>query len=252
MPTVLVVDDHPGFRSRARLLLEADGYEVVGEAADGEAAVAEARRLEPDLVLLDVQLPDLDGFEVAARLTGAEAPPAVVLTSSRDWSDSPELLARSGASGFLAQGPALRGDDRGADRLRSLRLALIGLGLAGFVAGLLTPSAGALERLPRRRQGRARRLRPVDQRGHSSAPGSTRGGGGPGNNFGPLMTAIGFVWAVRALEASEVEGLFVIGRAGRAPVVRAASSTCWSRFRGGGCRTRTSGFWSGSPTSTPP
>ena len=70
MPTVLVVDDHQGFRSRARLLLEADGYEVVGEAADGRSALAEARRLRPDLVLLDVQLPDLDGFEVAAQITG--------------------------------------------------------------------------------------------------------------------------------------------------------------------------------------
>ena len=101
MPTVLVVDDHQGFRSRARLLLEADGYEVVGEAADGRSAVDEARRLHPDLVLLDVQLPDLDGFEVAAQITGADGGPAVVLTSSRDWSDSRELLARSGASGFL-------------------------------------------------------------------------------------------------------------------------------------------------------
>lgn len=101
MQTVLVVDDHQGFRSRARLLLEADGYEVVGEAADGRSAVDEARRLHPDLVLLDVQLPDLDGFEVAAQITGADGGPAVVLTSSRDWSDSRELLARSGASGFL-------------------------------------------------------------------------------------------------------------------------------------------------------
>jgi len=107
--TVLVVDDHAGFRSRARLLLEAEGYEVVGEAADGQTAVAEARRLHPDLVLLDVQLPDVDGFDVAARITGEGGElitgdgvqPAVVLTSSRDWSDSPELILRSGAKGFL-------------------------------------------------------------------------------------------------------------------------------------------------------
>ena len=101
MPTVLVVDDYAGFRSRARLLLEAEGYEVVGEAADGETAVAEAKRLGPDVVLLDVQLPDLDGFEVAARITAEDSSPAVVLTSSRDWSDSPELIVRSGASGFV-------------------------------------------------------------------------------------------------------------------------------------------------------
>jgi DNA-binding NarL/FixJ family response regulator len=99
--TVLVVDDHSGFRARARLVLEAEGYAVVGEAADGETAVAEARRLRPDVVLLDVQLPDGDGFDIAARITGDGAPPAVVLTSSRDWSDSPELISRSGARGFV-------------------------------------------------------------------------------------------------------------------------------------------------------
>ena len=99
--TVLVVDDHPGFRSRARLLLEVDGYQVIGEAADGASALAEADRLRPDVVLLDVQLPDVDGFDVAARITAADPAPAVVLTSSRDWSDSAELIMRSGARGFL-------------------------------------------------------------------------------------------------------------------------------------------------------
>ena len=68
--SVLIVDDHPSFRATARLLLESEGFEVVGEAADGAAGLREARALEPDLVLLDVQLPDIDGFEVAAQLTG--------------------------------------------------------------------------------------------------------------------------------------------------------------------------------------
>jgi DNA-binding NarL/FixJ family response regulator len=108
--TVLVVDDHAGFRARARMLLESEGYEVVGEAADGDSAVAESRRLGPDIVLLDVQLPGLDGFEVAERITG-ESSAAVVLTSSRDWSDSAELIERSGARGFVPKdklsGPAI-------------------------------------------------------------------------------------------------------------------------------------------------
>lgn len=112
MPTtVLVVDDHQGFRARARLLLEADGYEVVGEAGDGRTAISESERLRPDLVLLDVQLPDLDGFEVAAQITGDGGAPVVVLTSSRDWSDSSDLIAASGASGFVPKerisGPSL-------------------------------------------------------------------------------------------------------------------------------------------------
>ena len=101
MQTVLVVDDHAGFRSRARMLLEAEGYDVIAEAGDGQTAIAKAGRLGPDIVLLDVQLPDLDGFDVAARITGGEDAPMVILTSSRDWSDSPDLIARSGARGFV-------------------------------------------------------------------------------------------------------------------------------------------------------
>jgi DNA-binding NarL/FixJ family response regulator len=101
--TVLIVDDHPSFRTSARRMLEADGYDVVGEAADGASALALARDLRPSLVLLDVQLPDLDGFDVAARLTRDHAPPAVVLTSSRDGADFGPLVARSGARGFVAK-----------------------------------------------------------------------------------------------------------------------------------------------------
>jgi CheY-like chemotaxis protein len=98
---VLIVDDHPAFRAAARRLLELEGYDVVGEAEDGLSALAAARRLRPDFILLDVQLPDLDGFEVAERLSGDENPPAVVLTSSRDRSDYGPCLAMSPACGFL-------------------------------------------------------------------------------------------------------------------------------------------------------
>ena len=99
--TVLIVDDHPSFRATARLLLESEGFEVVGEAADGASGLREARELEPDLVLLDVQLPDIDGFEVAAQLTSDGGGPAVVLTSSRDEADFGPLVSESGARGFV-------------------------------------------------------------------------------------------------------------------------------------------------------
>ena len=101
--TVLIVDDHPGFRSAARALLEADGFEVVGEAADGESGLAAAARLRPGLVLLDIQLPDLDGFEVAKRLASSQTPPAIVLVSSRDRSAYRRRLADSPAHGFIAK-----------------------------------------------------------------------------------------------------------------------------------------------------
>jgi len=100
-PTLLIVDDHPGFRLLARKLLEAGGFEVIGEAANGHAAVATARELRPDVVLLDIQLPDIDGFEVTARLADGGAGPVVVLTSIRERADYGERVERSGARGFI-------------------------------------------------------------------------------------------------------------------------------------------------------
>jgi two-component system response regulator EvgA len=99
--TVLIVDDAAVFRSSARRMLEAEGFEVVGEAADGHSAFTAVRDLHPDVVLLDVQLPDLDGFDVASRITRDTGCPNVVLTSSRDGSDFGPLIARSGARGFV-------------------------------------------------------------------------------------------------------------------------------------------------------
>jgi DNA-binding NarL/FixJ family response regulator len=90
----LIVDDHAEFRRSARALLEADGFDVVGEAADGESAIFAVKRLQPQLVLLDVQLPDLDGFQVAARLAEAGESPAVVLTSNRGASSYRRRLAQ--------------------------------------------------------------------------------------------------------------------------------------------------------------
>ena len=100
-PRVLVVDDHEGFRGVARALLESDGYCVVGEAADASEALAETARLDPDVVLLDVHLPDLDGFEVSRRLAQLPNPPVVVLTSSRPISDLRRRVEASPAAGFV-------------------------------------------------------------------------------------------------------------------------------------------------------
>jgi DNA-binding NarL/FixJ family response regulator len=102
--TVLIVDDHPSFRASARMLLQDEGFDVVGEAEDGESALAAVAELHPDLVLLDVQLPDMDGFDVAARLTANGTGPAVVLVSSRDGSDFGGLVRDSGARGFIPKG----------------------------------------------------------------------------------------------------------------------------------------------------
>jgi len=100
---VPIVDDHPSFRQSARLLLESDGWEVVGEAPDGGSALTAAQELAPDLVLLDVQLPDLDGFEVLRRLRADGSGTCVIMTSSRDACDYGTLATDSGARGFVAK-----------------------------------------------------------------------------------------------------------------------------------------------------
>jgi DNA-binding NarL/FixJ family response regulator len=101
--TVLIVDDHPSFRAIAQVVLETDGFAVVGTASDGESGVAAALELAPDVLLLDVELPDIDGFEVADRLRRAGSLTAIVLASSRDVSDFGSLVAESGARGFLTK-----------------------------------------------------------------------------------------------------------------------------------------------------
>ena len=109
--SLLIVDDHSDFRSFMRTMLDAEGFDVAGEAADGESALAEVDRLHPDIVLLDVQLPGIDGFEVARRLAERPNGPKVVLTSTREARDFGGRLKESPVVGFLPKtdlsGPAL-------------------------------------------------------------------------------------------------------------------------------------------------
>jgi CheY-like chemotaxis protein len=100
VPLVLIVDDNARFRATARMLLESEGYRIA-EAESGEAGVQRARELAPDLVLLDIRLPDIDGFEAAERLSRLEEPPPVILISSRDPREYGSLVGASAARGFI-------------------------------------------------------------------------------------------------------------------------------------------------------
>jgi DNA-binding NarL/FixJ family response regulator len=109
MRRLVIVDDHEGFRVWAREVLSHEGFDVLGTAVDGRSAVRLVEQLSPDVVLLDIQLPDASGFDVAELL----APHArVVLTSSRSASDYGRRVEQSPAAGFVAKaelsGHALR------------------------------------------------------------------------------------------------------------------------------------------------
>jgi DNA-binding NarL/FixJ family response regulator len=101
--TVVIVDDNDDFRARTRVLLDSEGYEVIGEAADGASGLSLVRRLRPDVTLLDVGLPDTDGFAVAERLRSDAGRTEVVLISTRDAADYAGAVARCGALGFIAK-----------------------------------------------------------------------------------------------------------------------------------------------------
>src|SRR5918996_977780 len=121
---LLIVDDHPSFRATARALLEVDGFEVVAEAADGESALAAARATRPEVILLDIQLPDMDGFEVVERLMANGTPPAIVAI----WTLALASLAGAGAlvltSNYL-------------DRKVVLTVLALGVPLTYFASGLV-------------------------------------------------------------------------------------------------------------------
>ena len=110
--TALIVDDHAGFRASARILLEDEGFDVVGEAADGRSGIDLARALAPDLVLLDIALPDVSGLDVADTLAGGDS--LVVLTSSRQPVDFGARLRETEAAGFISK------DDLSAETLAEL------------------------------------------------------------------------------------------------------------------------------------
>ncbi|MEX0873590.1 MAG: response regulator transcription factor [Actinomycetota bacterium] len=112
--TLLIVDDHAAFRSFARDLVSAAGFSVAGEAEDGESALTAVESLRPDVVLLDIQLPGIDGIEVARRIADEPDAPTVVLTSTREASEFGARLSMSGARGFIPKGELT------ADRLTEL------------------------------------------------------------------------------------------------------------------------------------
>jgi two-component system response regulator EvgA len=109
---VLIVDDHESFRTAARRMLEREGFVVVGEAVDGASAIKIARAVRPDLVLLDVVLPDLSGFDVAERLRSG--PSKIILVSSRGRDDFGPRLRQSGVAGFISK------DELSGERIREL------------------------------------------------------------------------------------------------------------------------------------
>jgi DNA-binding NarL/FixJ family response regulator len=100
----VIVDDDPSFLATVRLLLEAEGFAVVGEALNGLDGVAAATELAPDIVLVDVNLPDIDGFEVVERLADGVGAPCVVLTSIRSAADFGDLVETSRAHAFITKG----------------------------------------------------------------------------------------------------------------------------------------------------
>jgi DNA-binding NarL/FixJ family response regulator len=100
-PTVVIVDDHAEFRASASVLLDAEGFVVIGAAADGDEAIAAVERLRPQVVLLDIQLPDMDGFAVAERLAARPDPPRIVLISSREAATYGPRLEAAAAQGFI-------------------------------------------------------------------------------------------------------------------------------------------------------
>jgi DNA-binding NarL/FixJ family response regulator len=154
---VLIADDQALVRSGFRMILESrDDLEVVGEAGDGEQAIRLAGQTRPDVVLMDVRMPGLDGVSATARLTAATDPPKVIILTTYDLEEPLYAALRAGASGFLLK------DVRPADLVEAIRVVAGGDALLGptatrrlldrFLVTDVTPAAatGSLDRLTER------------------------------------------------------------------------------------------------------
>ena len=134
--SILIVDDNAGFRASARRVLEQDGYRVLAEAADGGTGVEATADLRPEIAIVDIQLPDIDGFEVARRISQADSPPAIVLVLQSGRGRLRLAGRGEPGQGLHRQGRALIEGTGGADLVIGLRRALIVIGLAAFALGL--------------------------------------------------------------------------------------------------------------------
>lgn len=146
MTSVLVADDQPAVRSGLRILLESEGFDVLGEADDGAAAVELARRLRPDVVLMDIRMPRLDGIEATRALAGPHVadPFAVVVVTTFDLDEYVHGALRAGAKGFVLKdaGPQLLGE---AVRAAAIGDALISPRITTRLLRALAPPRAASE-----------------------------------------------------------------------------------------------------------
>ena len=216
---ILIVDDHPSFRASARVVLESEGFEVVGEAVDGASALHECCRLRPEVVLLDVQLPDIDGFDVCA------ADHRVRRAPDRDHDLEPRRLGLR-AAGHDLGGMRVRAQGRALGRARAgvagpvtgLRRALGLVAIEGIVVGLVALAIVLSSDH-------------VGNRAVTATLGLFIGwsfiGAGlfawwrrPDNRFGVLMTAVGFAFFLGVLVAADSSLLFTVGRALLEPLHR--------------------------------
>lgn len=123
---LLVADDHPAFRAGLRALLETAGdLEVVGEADTGDAAISAARVLQPDVVLMDINMPGLDGVEATRRIVDAAPHVAVLVLTMHDDDETVFAAVRAGARGYLLKGA------RRAELLRAVRAVAAGEAIFG-------------------------------------------------------------------------------------------------------------------------